>query len=229
MPYDLKPDEIRVLGVLIEKSLALPEYYPMTINAIVAAANQKNNRDPVTELSESQVSAALSSLRRRGLADQAPPEKNSRSIRFQHMAETKFGWNAAQRAIMGELMIRGPQTLGEIRAHASRMTHLESTDYARDLLGELERADPPLVVELERETGKRERRFAQLLGGQPTHASIQYGPAASGPAPSAPPDRSTSPPTTARVYADPLESRIADLEKTVADLTARLTRLEESP
>ncbi|MBX3396345.1 MAG: DUF480 domain-containing protein [Phycisphaerae bacterium] len=167
MTYDLRPDEIRVLGVLIEKSLALPAYYPMTTNAITAACNQKNNREPVTQYTESEVSAAISSLRRRQLVDQAPPERNSRAIRFQHLVEQRYQWNAATRAIMCELMIRGPQTSGELKAHAGRMTHLESTEYAREILSELERCDPPMVVEMPLEAGKRERRFAQLLGGPP--------------------------------------------------------------
>lgn len=166
MSIVLRPEEIRVLGVLIEKSLAQPAYYPMTINAIVAACNQKNNRDPVVNYTESEVSAALSSLRRNQLVSQAEPEQNARSIRFKHETEARYGWNAAQRAIMSELMIRGPQTLGELRTHASRMAHLEAMDYTRELLRELEKRDPPMIVELPREAGKATTRFAQLLGGE---------------------------------------------------------------
>lgn len=157
-------DETRVLGVLIEKSLAQPAYYPMTVNAITNACNQKTNRDPITDLSESQVSRALSMLRTKGLTSQADPERNSRSVKFEHNIDSAFGWNAAQRALMAELLVRGPQTLAELKARASRMTHLESNDYARELLGELERADPPLVVEMEREPGRSARRFKHLLG-----------------------------------------------------------------
>jgi len=110
-------------------------------------------------------------LRRHQFASQAEPERNSRAIRFRHEIEARFDWNAAQRAIMAELMLRGPQTVGELRGRASRMTHLASTDYARELLGELERADPPLVVELPREPGRSARRFAHLLGGEVSAAS----------------------------------------------------------
>lgn len=166
MLFDLKPAAIRVLGVLLEKSLSQPAYYPMTLSAITAACNQKTNREPVTGYGESEVGDALSSLRRQQLALQAEPERNSRAIRFRHEIDGRFDWNAAQRAIMAELMLRGPQTVGELRGRASRMTHLASTDYARELLGELERADPPLVLELPRELGRSARRFIHLLGGE---------------------------------------------------------------
>ncbi len=161
----LRPDEIRVLGVLIEKSLSQPAYYPMTINAIVNAANQKTNRDPVTDYSESVISGAISSLRRRSLVREADPERGSRAVKFQHQVTEKFGWNAAQAALMAELMLRGPQTLAELKSRASRMTHLSSPEYARELLAELENANPSLVRELEREPGRTTRRFAQRLGG----------------------------------------------------------------
>jgi len=169
---DLTFHETRVLGVLIEKSLAQPAYYPMTVNAIANACNQKTNREPVTDLSESEVSTALSSLRRRDLAQQADPEPNSRSVKFRHKLDTAYGWNAAQRALMAELFLRGPLTLAELRAKASRMTHLESNDYARELLGELERHDPPLVEEMEREPGRTARRFRHLMGGDTRTAQL---------------------------------------------------------
>lgn len=166
MSFDLKPSAIRVLGVLLEKSLSQPAYYPMTLSAITAACNQKTNREPVTAYGENDVGDALTALRRHQLASQADPERNSRAVRFRHEIEGCFDWNAAQRAIMAELMLRGPQTVGELRGRASRMTHLASTEYARELLGELERADPPLVEELPREPGRSARRFTHLLGGE---------------------------------------------------------------
>lgn len=166
MSFDLKPAAIRVLGALLEKSLSQPAYYPMTLSAVTAACNQKTNREPVTAYGESEVGDALTALRRQQLASQSEPERNSRAIRFKHEIEGRFDWNAAQRAIMAELMLRGPQTVGELRGRASRMTHLASTDYARELLAELERADPPLVMELPREPGRSARRFVHLLGGE---------------------------------------------------------------
>lgn len=167
MSISLSAAEVRVLGVLLEKSLAQPQYYPMTLNAITNACNQKSNRDPVLAMTEGEVGAALHLLQHKRLAQQAPPDRGSRSNRFGHSLETRYDWNAAQRAIMAELMLRGPQTVGELRGRASRMTHLESVDYARDLLDELRRTDPPLVVELPREPGRSATRFAHLLSGAP--------------------------------------------------------------
>ena len=214
MSFDLKPAEIRVLGVLIEKSLAQPAHYPMTLNALKAACNQKSNRDPVTDYSESEISAAVASLRRQGLVDQAEPDRSSRAVRFQHEVDAKFDWNAAQRALMAELMIRGPQTLGELRSRASRMTRLESTDYGRELLGELERAEPPLVVELQREPGRSARRFAQLLGGEVTL------PASAGEAIDAAPEVASP--------SDPgLTNRVQKLEEEIANLQASMAGLRD--
>jgi uncharacterized protein YceH (UPF0502 family) len=166
MAVKLSAVELRVLGVLIEKSLSQPAYYPMTLNAVTTASNQKSNRDPVMQLTEGDVGAALHQLRQWQLADQAPPDRGSRANRFRHEVEQRFGWNAAQRAIMAELMLRGPQTIGELRARASRMTHLESTEYIHELLEELSRSDPPMVVELSRQPGKTTTRWAHLLTGE---------------------------------------------------------------
>ena len=217
MSFDLKPPAIRVLGVLLEKSLSQPAYYPMTLSAITAACNQKTNREPVTAYGESEVGDALSSLRRQQLASQAEPERNSRAIRFKHEIEARFDWNAAQRSIMAELMLRGPQTVGELRGRASRMTHLASTDYARELLSELERADPPLVMERPREPGRSVRRFVHLLGGEassvldavaaPTDVVSASAAVASGPEPA---------------------DRILKLEEEVANLKASLAGMRDA-
>lgn len=217
----LRSTELRVLGVLIEKSLSQPAYYPMTVNAITAACNQKTNREPVTDYSEGDVSHAISSLRHKQWVAQAEPERNSRSIKFRHCVEDRTDWNAAQRALMAELMLRGPQTLGELRNRASRMTHLESQDYARELLRELESCDPPLVVEMEREPGKSARRFTQLLGGAietpapaVTHAASDATPTADG---------------APRVFeSSTLAERVARLETAVAELQAEIAELRRA-
>lgn len=216
MSLELQPIQIRVLGVLIEKSLSQPAYYPMTLNAIKAASNQKTNRDPVTDYSEGEVSDALAFLRKHRLASQADPERHSRAIRFQHEVEPRFGWNAAQRAMMAELMLRGPQTLGELRSRASRMARLESTDYARELLSELERADPPAVTELEREPGRSARRFAQLIGGERVSTG---GEASFVPREVAAPFPSATEQT--------LAGRVEYLEEEVANLRASLASMRE--
>jgi len=211
MPIELKPNEVRVLGVLIEKSMTTPESYPMTINAITQAANQKTNRDPVLSLSEGEVSAALHGLQQWQLVTQAEPDRGSRVNRFQHQVEKRFGWNAAQRAIMAELLLRGPQTLGEIRMRASRMTRLEAIDYASELIDELRQSDPPMVVELPRDPGKAAVRYAQLLGG-PVKAAPDVAAAAA-----APVSRETG-----AGNAPDLERRVACLEADVRWLKERL-------
>lgn len=172
MAVILTPQEARVLGVLIEKSLALPEYYPMTINAITAACNQKNNRDPITHYTEADVSTALHGLTRWQLASQAPPDRNSRVNRFIHEVEKRFGWSTPQRAIMAELFLRGPQTVGELRINVSRMFKLEAIDYVNDLLTELQTSDPPFVAVLPRQPGQSAIRHGHLLcGADPMTAS----------------------------------------------------------
>lgn len=222
MAVVLKTMELRVLGVLIEKSLSQPAGYPMTLNAMTAACNQKSNRHPVMQATEGEVAAALHGLQQWRLAAQAPPDHNSRVNRFQHTAEERFGWNAAQRALMAELMLRGSQTLGELRSRASRMTHLQSTAYARELLEELEAADPPMVIEHPRQPGQSTARFDQLLGGdsagQPEAATAEN---ARIPAPTntaAPSDEGSS--LTARVSA--LEQEVTTLRSQLADLRAGL-------
>jgi uncharacterized protein len=211
--------ELRVLGVLIEKSLTQPAYYPMTVNAITIACNQKTNREPVTEYGEGDVSDALSTLRHKQWIVQAEPERNSRSVKFRHCVEERTGWNAAQRALVAELLLRGPQTLGELRSRASRMTHLESQDYARDLLKELEAFDPPIVLEMEREPGKAARRFAHLLGGSvPQASNVMGGASVVSPAEamaSRLPDRTE------------LLERVERLEAEVAELRSALAELRE--
>jgi uncharacterized protein len=221
MAVTLNPIEQRVLGVLIEKSLALPAYYPMTLNAVVAACNQKSNRDPVMELAEGEAAAALHQLQQWQLVSQAAPDRGSRANRFCHEVERRFGWNAAQRGLMAELMLRGPQTLGELRARASRMTHLESPEYTHELLKELMVTDPPMVVELPRRPGQSTTRFGALLGG-PVIAEPVSTPAAGSPAIAA---VETS--GGARETAPALDARVRTLEQEVANLQASLAGLRQ--
>lgn len=178
MAITLSPTEMRVLGVLIEKSMTQQQYYPMTLNAIVAAANQKTNREPVMDITEAEVASALHGLTQWQLASQAPPDRGSRSNRFRHEVETRLGWESPERAVMAELMLRGPQTAGEIRTRASRMTHLGEVEHVRQVLSELERAEQPMVRELPRQPGRSSTRFIQLLGGdvQPADAPSTIAP-----------------------------------------------------
>ena len=215
MAIELGPHEIRLLGVLIEKSMTQQAYYPMTLNAITAAANQKTNREPIMNLTEAEIGAALHSLQRWQLVGQAPPDRGSRANRFQHEVERQFDWGSPERAIMAELMLRGPQTVGELRGRASRMTPIGGTDYAREILAGLERCDPPMVVELAREPGRSATRFGQLLGG----AIEEIAPAPVMQAATTPPPEP----------AGDLESRVAKLEQAVTLLRRDLDQIRAQP
>ncbi len=160
----LNESEIRVLGVLIEKSLTHSTGYPMSLNAITLGANQLQNRDPVTSLGESEVSAALRSLVHKNLAVQAPPAPGARVVRFAHQVVELLHWDRREQAVMAELMLRGRQTAGELRTHASRMTALPDLTAVNAILDALKAHDPPFVEELPREPGRSANRFRHLLG-----------------------------------------------------------------
>jgi len=175
MEMALSPGQRRVLGVLIEKSLTTPDQYPLTLNAIVAGANQKSNRDPVTDYSESQIIDVLQELRHKGLTRQADPRQGSRAVRFEHLAGPKCGWAPREQAVLGELLLRGPQTVGELRTRAGRMKNMPDIDYVQGILGELANNDPPLVRTVERAAGQSAIRYAHTLypdGEQPAAASV---------------------------------------------------------
>ncbi|MBP7934494.1 MAG: YceH family protein [Phycisphaerae bacterium] len=171
----LSEHERRVIGVLMEKSMAQPEYYPMTANAIVAACNQRNNRDPIMELDEVAVSATLDALRKRGLVEQILPAPGARTDRFRHKIDVCFGWGPRERAIVAELLLRGPQTPGELRSRGSRLTAFENLDAVHTVLEALRTCDPPVVAPLPREPGQSAIRFTHLFypeGEIPTVAGV---------------------------------------------------------
>jgi len=164
--------EIRVLGVLMEKSLTQASTYPMTMNAIVLGANQKQNRDPVVEMSEGDVAKALTRLQQKRLVKQAPPSAGARSNRFLHACVEAFQWDRRQQAIMSELFLRGRQTPGELRTHASRMTPFPDLEAIGNTLSELENQAPPFVEELLREPGRSANRWRHLLGSEEEASSV---------------------------------------------------------
>ena len=207
---ELTPDEARVLGVLIEKATTTPEQYPLSLNGMLNGANQKSNRDPVLSLTEDQVYTAAEGLRGKGLAvrvDQA----GSRVHKYKHQAGEVLRVRAGELAIMAELLLRGPQTLGELRGRASRMSPMESLDVTRDLLRALNDRPEPLARDIPPSPGSRAERFTQLLCAD-SH-------------PTDPIAESTviNPPLPAR---DPsLVDRIAKLEADVVELREKLMRL----
>ena len=163
MAIKLDFNQRRVLGVLIEKSMTTPGSYPLTINSIVTGCNQLSCRDPVLQLTEGQVASAVHELQRMQIVTQAPPDRNARSNRFAHAVEPRFGWDTKDRAIMAELFLRGPQTPGELKSNASRMSSLDDLNYVMELLNGLARREPPCVVELPRQPGKAANKFDHCL------------------------------------------------------------------
>jgi uncharacterized protein YceH (UPF0502 family) len=159
---ELSPDEARVLGVLIEKATTTPEQYPLSMNAIVNGANQKNNRDPVTSMTEDQAFDAIEGLRQKGLAIRVDVPGN-RVSKYRHNATDSLHVRTGEMAVLAELLLRGPQTLGELRGRASRMAPMDSLDVARDMIRALSERPEPLVKQIAPAPGSRAERYLQLL------------------------------------------------------------------
>jgi uncharacterized protein YceH (UPF0502 family) len=158
----LSPDESRVLGVLIEKALTTPDQYPLSLNAVTSGANQKNNRDPVLTMTEDQCHDALESLRAKGLVVRVDIPGN-RVPKYRHETGQVLHARPGEVAILAELLLRGPQTMGELRGRASRMHPMETLETARDLLRALMERPEPFIKQLPPEPGSRAERYAQLL------------------------------------------------------------------
>lgn len=158
----LTTDESRVLGVLIEKALTTPEQYPLSLNAAVNGANQKNNRDPVITMDEGRAFEALEGLRGKGLVVRSDTV-GSRVNKYRHQAGEPLHVRTAELALLAELLLRGPQTLGELRGRASRMHPFESIDAVKNMLAALMTREEPLVRQLPPLPGSRAERYAQLL------------------------------------------------------------------
>jgi hypothetical protein len=221
----LSPHEARVIGSLIEKQITTPEQYPLSLNALVLACNQKSNRDPVLELTEQAVQELIDTLSRKHLVI----EKSGFGSRVpkyqQHFCNTEFSalqFTPQERAILCELLLRGPQTPGELRSRASRMAPFSDVTEVDAALEHLAR-DPagPRVVQLPRETGRRDSRYAHLFSGE-VHA-VPGEPGASGRA--AEPSLEAAPGTlTERVSA--LEHRVRELRAELAAVRASLPSRE---
>lgn len=171
--------ERRILGSLIEKQLTTPQQYPLSLNALVLACNQTSNRDPVTSLDEPTVEASLATLKEKGLVRYVLPSHGRSVVRYRQVLDERLGLDERQMALLGVLLLRGPQTVGELRGRTERMASFESAeDVERDLEG-LTRGDDPFVARLARRPGQKEQRWTHLLGDeQPTIAPDL--PAASG-------------------------------------------------
>ena len=206
MPLLLHPHEVRVLACLIEKEIATPEYYPLTLNALTLACNQKSNRDPVVSFSDDLVRGALESLRDKKLTVERTGG-GSRVPKYLHRFTDVLNLGRREIALLCELMLRGPQTPGELRNRAERLhsfTDLEEVEACLEGLGA--RDGQPLVRRLARQPGMKESRYAHLLAGEPDEAAFAHAEAA--------PMRSAG------------SDRIAALEAEVGELRERLDAFE---
>lgn len=207
----LNADEARVLGVLIEKALTTPDQYPLSLNAVVTGANQKNNRDPVISMTEDQAHGALEGLREKGLVIRVDIPGN-RVPKYKHNASDTLRARTTELAILAELLLRGPQTLGELRGRASRMQPMESLDSAKEMLRALMEREEPLARELPPAPGTRAEKYAQLLCPD-----------------SHPVESVASQPQASSYSTDPsLAERVAALESEVANLKSQLHKLSEA-
>jgi uncharacterized protein len=164
--------ETRVLGSLIEKDITTPDYYPLSLNALVNACNQKNNRDPIMTLDEETVSQALSTLQEKRLAGPASGA-DSRVTKFEHRLQEVFNFDRREIAIVCVLLLRGPQTPGELRSRTERMYHFEALDDIVSTLDRLAQRDPPLARVLPRQPGTKESRYTHLFSGEPPTPDVE--------------------------------------------------------
>jgi hypothetical protein len=193
-----------VLGCLIEKAMTTPDYYPMTVNSLASACNQKSNRAPVVEYSETEVVAAVDGLRQRGLA-RTVHGKGDRSLKYKHVVGEILEVTPRQSALLAVLLLRGAQTLGELRTRTGRYTDFVDLDDVADELAQLAAAEEPRVEMLARRPGEKESRYRHLLGEE-TRVEI----------PGVLP--------VADEHDD--EGRVAELEAELAELRERVTRME---
>lgn len=162
----LNPEELRVLGVLMEKSKTTPEYYPMTINGITVACNQKTSRKPVVQYDEQTVVLALDTLKRKGFVSTAMGG-SSRSVKYKHNFAIVFPVTPQEVAVICLLILRGALTPGELNTYSGRLYEFESLDDVQVVLERLSDPELPYIVQLPKRAGQKEVRYAHLLGGAP--------------------------------------------------------------
>lgn len=200
--------ETRVLASLVEKQVTTPEYYPLTLNSLTTACNQKNNRNPVTSYTEDQVAEALETLREKNLT-YVFYGSSSRVPKYKHVMPEVMHVNQAEMALMCALMLRGPQTPGELRSTASRLYNFDGLEKIEATLNALISREPdPLVVRLPRQPGQKEVRFAHLLNGEVIV------------------DTAVDEPVPRRVVA-PQSDRVSRLEQEIVELKTRMEKLQQ--
>ncbi|HEY1810671.1 MAG TPA: YceH family protein [Acidobacteriaceae bacterium] len=213
MDIVLNTVQARVLGSLMEKEATTPEYYPLSLNALVNACNQKNNREPVMQLDEEEVRQALHRLQDHGMAGPARGV-DSRVTKYEHHLQEVFNFTRGEGAAMCVLLLRGPQTPGELRGRCERMHRFEELEDVLSTLQKLMQREPALVAALPRQAGMKEIRFAHLLSGGPEAGAVVASRAAET-ADAADPERLTR-----------LEAEVARLREELDAVKARLDRGE---
>ena len=212
MPHILTEIETRVLGALIEKDITTPDYYPLSLNALVNACNQKNNRDPVMTLDDESVRDALATLQEKRMAGPASGA-DSRVPKFEHRLQEVFNFDRREIAVVCVLLLRGPQTPGELRSRTERMYHFEALEDVVSTLDRLAQREPSLARVLPRQPGTKESRYAHLFSGEPpmSDASIDG-------------IRSPSPATAS---SSATSDRLTALEEEVARLRQELSEVHQ--
>ena len=203
IPRMLDPVEVRVLGALMEKQLATPEYYPLTLNALVAASNQKSNREPVLELTEDELARALNRLQDEKLVWKV---LGGRAVRYDHNLDTVWHLNRKEKALLGLLFLRGPQTSGELRGRSDRLQQFETVAEVEETLRDMAAHSEPLVRQLPRRPGQKEERWAHTTGG----AIVE----------------DAAPVAEINESREPLSARVQRLEEQVATLANELRELK---
>jgi uncharacterized protein len=205
--------ETRVLGALIEKDITTPDYYPLSLNALVNACNQKNNRDPVMALGESAVAAAISSLQEKRMAGPAGGA-DSRVTKYEHRLQEVFNFDRREIAVLCVLLLRGAQTPGELRGRSDRMYHFEALDDVISTLDRLAQRESPLVMVLPRQPGTKESRYMHLFESKPE--GLPEGA-----------DWATVASASTQARSESVADRLASLEQDVAELRKEVAEMRE--
>jgi uncharacterized protein len=202
--------ELRILGCLIEKELTTPEQYPLTLNALTNACNQKSNRDPVMALEEDDVVRGLNTLKFKQLV--VVSSDGGRVPKYRHILAERQGLAPEELAPLCELLVRGPQTVGELRTRTERMRSFPDLAAVEAVLADLMKREPPLVTRLPRQPGRKEARYAHLFAGEPE----------------IPVEEVTPPPEAARLRVMAGDERISRLEEEVSTLRSEVAALRQT-
>ena len=205
IPRTLDPVEVRILGALMEKQLTTPEYYPLTLNALAAATNQKSNREPVMELGESELARALDRLQDERLVWKV---MGGRAVRYDHNLDKVWHLNQKEKSLLTLLFLRGPQTAGELRGRSDRLHQFDSVPEVEETLRDMAAHSEPLVRQLPRRPGQKEERWAHTVGGAVVEDAV------------------AAPVHEPEATREPLSQRVQRLEEQVAALAAELRELK---